>query len=236
LLPSGASEFLPSLIRQEAAKLVKITRYGVKMAANRFNNNHPDLTDSPADRRDFYRISDRIGLEIRRHAPDSQETSPFHGSHLETLRAEFRRLDQDVKSQLANLAERDRLLTSLIKAINGKLDTLARIMAFEQNPLQPEDWQQITLSEGGLSFNATVNDYAVGEIFHLRLTLPPELYQPVATARIISIEPDENGGYQAHSEFTDIHDHDRQQIARHVLRWQVRQRQSQQSDPKIAGN
>jgi hypothetical protein len=196
------------------------------MAANRSDNDDIDSTAISGDRRDFYRISDRIGLEIRRHAPDDKVASPFNGSHVEALRAEFRRLDQDVRSQLANLAERDRLLTSLIKSLNGKLDTLARIMTFEQNPLQPEDWQEVTLSEGGLSFTTTTSDYAVDDQLSMRLTLPPEFFQPVATARILSIDPDDKGGYRVHTEFVDIHDPDRQQIARHVLRRQIRQRQN----------
>jgi hypothetical protein len=136
-------------------------------------------------------------------------------------------MDQDVRSQLANLAERDRLLTSLMKSLNGKLDALARIMAFEQNPLQPEDWQTITLSEGGLSFETQDNDYYVNERLSVRLTLPPEMFQPLATVRILSIEPGDNSRYRVHTEFVEIHDHDRQQIARHVLRWQARQRQNE---------
>ncbi|HAC30560.1 MAG TPA: PilZ domain-containing protein, partial [Marinobacter hydrocarbonoclasticus] len=55
----------------------------------------------------------------------------------------FRRLDQDVRAHLASLAERDRLLAGLVKSLNSKVDTLARIIAFEQNPLQPEDWQDV---------------------------------------------------------------------------------------------
>ena len=146
---------------------------------------------------------------------------------MESLRSEFRRLDQDVRAQLANLAERDRLLTSLIKSLNGKLDTLARIMAFEQNPLQPGDWQDVTLSEGGLSFHSSTTRFSAGDQLALRMTLPPELFQPVATARVIDVVPDKSGGGRVHTEFTDIQDSDRQQIARHVMRWQIRQRQKE---------
>ncbi len=191
-----------------------------------------DIPNEPADyspeRRDFFRIEDRIGLEIRKLAPDTHlDGDAFDGDHLESLKAEFRRLDQDVKSQLASLAERDRLLTGLIKSLNGKLDTLARIMAFEQNPLQPGDWQDVTLSEGGLSFHSSTNRFSAGDQLALRMTLPPELFQPVATARVIDVVPDKSGGGRVHTEFTDIQDSDRQQIARHVMRWQIRQRQKE---------
>jgi hypothetical protein len=195
------------------------------MAATTPHNNPADI---PSDRRDFYRISDHIGLEIRQYgSDDAGKENPFNGNHLESLRSEFRRLDQDVRAQLSTLAERDRLLTSLIKSLNGKLDTLARIMAFEQNPLQPEDWQDVTLSEGGLSFHTSTNSFMPDSILALRMTLPPELFQPVAIARVISVESDESGDSTVHTEFTDIHDSDRQQIARHVMRWQIRQRQKE---------
>ncbi|MFO7993843.1 MAG: PilZ domain-containing protein [Marinobacter sp.] len=189
---------------------------------------HDNPAEIPSDRRDYYRISDHIGLEIRKlGSDDASREHPFNGSHLENLHSEFRRLDQDVRAQLATLAERDRQLSSLIKSLNGKLDTLARIMAFEQNPLQPEDWQDVTLSEGGLAFHTATNSFTADEILALRMTLPPELFQPVAIARVISVETDGSGGAMVHTEFTDIQDSDRQQIARHVMRWQIRQRQKE---------
>lgn len=184
-------------------------------------------SETASDRRDCFRIEDRIGLEIRK-VPDNAGDghNPFNGDHLDNLRADLRRLDQDVRSQLANLAERDRLLTSLIKSLNGKLDTLARIMAFEQNPLQPEDWQDVTLSEGGLAFHSAADAWSQGDQLAVRMTLPPELFQPQAIARVLHTTPDDTGGARVHTEFTSIHDSDRQQIARHVMRWQIRQRQN----------
>ncbi|MEE3169140.1 MAG: PilZ domain-containing protein [Pseudomonadota bacterium] len=179
-----------------------------------------------AERRDFFRIEDRIGLEIRKLAPDTPlDSDVFDGDHLESLKAEFRRLDQDVKSHLASLAERDRLLTGLIKSLNGKLDTLARIMAFEQNPLQPDDWQDVTLSEGGLSFFSRTPAWQPGDRMAVRMTLPPDLFQPQAIAEVLEVVPDASGGTRVHTEFVHLDDSDRQQIARHVMRWQIRQRQ-----------
>ena len=182
----------------------------------------------PLERRDFFRIEDRVGLEIRKLPPGtSVEGDAFDGDHLKSLKAEFRRLDQDVKSHLASLAEKDRLLTGLIKSLNGKLDTIARIMAFEQNPLQPEDWQEVTLSEGGLSFSSNNPDWQQGDRLAIRMTLPPELFQPQAIAHVVEVQPDASGGSRVHTEFTRIEDGDRQQIARHVMRWQIRQRQKE---------
>lgn len=181
---------------------------------------------NPPDRRDYFRIEDRIGLEIRRLDADAPTPNdPFNGDHLDDLRAELRRLDQDIRLHLASLAERDRLMTTLIKSLNGKLDTLARIMAFEQNPLQQDQWQQVTLSEGGIAFITPTASYQRGDRLAVRMTLPPELFRPQGIAEVVDARADDAGNWRVHAEFTSIHDSDRQQIARHVMRWQVRQRQ-----------
>ena len=190
-------------------------------------NKTPPSGDSQRERREFFRTEDRIGLEVRRLDDARAGDDPFNSSPLEALKAEFRRLDQDVRAHLASLAERDRLLAGLVKSLNSKVDTLARIIAFEQNPLQPEDWQDVTLSEGGLSFSSSTPAWQPGDRLAVRMTLPPELFQPQAIARVLEVHPDASGGARVHTEFARIDDGDRQQIARHVMRWQIRQRQKE---------
>ncbi|MBR9870108.1 MAG: PilZ domain-containing protein [Gammaproteobacteria bacterium] len=182
---------------------------------------------SPQDRREFFRIQDRIGLEVRRLG-DNDQADPdlFKDTPLDSLKAEYRRLDQDIKTQLANLSERDRLLTGLITTLNSKLDTLARIIAFEQNPLQPDDWQDVTLSEGGLAFFSRSSAWQSGDLMAVRMTLPPELYQPQGIARVIDLDRTTAGGAWVQAAFTELNESDRQQIARHVMRWQIRQKQN----------
>ncbi|MEX0604194.1 MAG: PilZ domain-containing protein [Marinobacter sp.] len=185
-------------------------------------------SEAPSERRDYYRIEDWIGLEFKR-CPETLASpgSTAENGHLDGLRAELRRLDLDVRNQLASLSEKDRLLATLIKSLNSKVDTLARIMAFEQNPLQPHEWQNATLSEGGISFIESESSLMIDDVIDLRMTLPPELYRPQALAKVISSTPLETGGRRVHAEFTVIQDADRQQIARHVMRWQIRQRQQE---------
>lgn len=187
----------------------------------------PEPADYPPERREFFRIEDRIGLDIHKLPPSGRlDDTPSDDDHLETLKAEFRRLDQDIKSQLANLTDQDRLLAGVIKSLNGKLDSLARIMAFQQNPLQPDDWQDVTLSEGGLTFCAAPNAWKTGDKLSVRMTLPPELFQPSAVAQVLGVQADDTGRVWVQTEFIRLEDSDRQQIARHVMRWQIRQRQN----------
>ena len=100
-------------------------------------------------------------------------------------------------------------------------------MAFEQNPLQPDAWQEVTLSEGGLSFSSPEGDWRPGDRLALRMTLPPELFRPVAVAEVLGSQPEASGTTRVHTEFIRLNDSDRQQIARHVMRWQIRQRQKE---------
>ncbi|SFR48431.1 PilZ domain-containing protein [Marinobacter daqiaonensis] len=182
------------------------------------------------DRRDFFRVEDRVGLEYRRLLPPTDgDIKPFDDDHLDGLKSELKRLDMEIRNQLSLLTEKDRLLTSLFKSLNSKVDTLARIMAFEQNPLQPQQWRDVTLSEGGVSFLAPAGELHQGDLLAIRLTLPPELFQPRARAKVVDVTPPSRGqsGDQAlvHTRFIEIQEADRQQIAKHVMRWQIRQRQ-----------
>ena len=189
----------------------------------------PSASDEPSaspdiERRDYFRIEDHIGLEICRSAATDDGSESGADEHLYALRGELRRLDQDIRMNLATLSERDRLLGSLFKSLNSKLDTLARIIAFEQNPMQAAQWQDVVLSEGGVAFRQQAAALAEKEEITLRMILPPELYQVEARARVLEISP----GGRVHTEFTDLPDADRQLIARHVMRWQIRKRQQDQ--------
>ncbi|WP_097461195.1 PilZ domain-containing protein [Mangrovitalea sediminis] len=186
------------------------------------------------NRRQFYRIEDRIGLEVRVLAnADQSLDAVFNDAHLGPLYQEVRRLDQDIRLQMSLLAEKERQISSLFKSLNLKLDTLARIMAFQQNPLQPSQWCDVTLSEGGLAFSAALleEDLQPGDGIALRLTLMPDLARPRMKARVLDLVQAPGETSRVHVEFVEMDDHDRQSIARHVLRWQARQRQSQQPDP-----
>ncbi|QSP93612.1 PilZ domain-containing protein [Marinobacter salinisoli] len=191
------------------------------------NSSHPEPEQSVPERRDYYRINDRIGLELNKlPSADIGLNDAFGSDQFDVLKTEFRRLDLEVRSQLTVLAERDRALAGLIKSLNGKLDTLERIMACVQNPLQPEDWQEVTLSEGGLAFSTATPVWQPGDNLAIQMTLSTHLYQPRAIAEVLETVPDQAGGTRVHVHFSQITDGDRQQIARHVMRWQIQQRQN----------
>ena len=186
----------------------------------------PPSTDS--ERRQYYRVEDVVGLEYRRlegHLHNPVATL-FEGSETLVLQEEVRRIDADIRAQISQLAETDRNLAHLLKSLNEKLDTVSRIMTFERKPLQDEQWRQVTLSEGGLSFRCGESGFQPDTVLAVRLTLNPELTRLSLLTRIVYVEPADQGE-QLHLEFIDIQDNERQQIAKHVLRIQARERQQQ---------
>ena len=178
------------------------------------------------ERRQFYRIEDRVGLECR--LLDGEPAGPpetlFEGGETLPLEEELRRHDAEIRHQIGLLSESDRILSMIARALNDKLDTVARIMTFQQNPLQDNQWVQVTLSEGGLSFTSTDPAPAPGAYMALRLTLMPELSQVVAYTRVVTAD-ETSEGTRLHLQFHNLEDAERQQIARHVLRLQSRERQ-----------
>ncbi|XOZ34088.1 PilZ domain-containing protein [Halomonadaceae bacterium KBTZ08] len=188
------------------------------------------------ERRQFYRIEDRVGLECRQleGEPTAPPETLFEGGETLPLEEELRRHDAEIRHQIGLLSESDRVLSQLARALNDKLDTMARIMTFHHNPLQDSDWVNVTLSEGGLSFITTEPVPEAESLMALRLTLMPELSQVAAYARVVSTDTTEEGT-RLHLRFHNMEDTERQQIARHVLRIQARERQQARQRREIGG-
>lgn len=183
------------------------------------------MPESPThNRREYFRVEDQLGIECRRVEPGQDVHDLFEDQTTLGLHQELRRVDQEVRQQLATLSEQDRNLAAVLKTFNHKLDTLARIMAFEQKPLQPQQWHSVTLSEGGVAFALDDPELRPGDRLGLRLTLLPELQRVSVKGSVVekAAEPDPR---MVHVAFIELSDTDRQVIARHVLRVQARQRQ-----------
>ncbi len=189
-----------------------------------------ETPESSSERRRFFRIEDRIGVEVRPlDSVDTPVDDLFDTDFLSPLFQEMRRLDQDVRHQLNQLFERDRQVSNLVKTLNNKLDTMARIMAFQQNPLQPDQWLDVTLSEGGVAFPDPAGKWQTGQLLAIRLTLLPDLTRPTIRGRVLERTEDSPSAARAHVTFLALDDADRQQIARHVLRSQARARQEKRA-------
>lgn len=184
-----------------------------------------------SNRRAYYRVQDQVGLEFRLIEQGQDLTGLFEDQVSLGLHQELGRIDQEVHQQLVALADKDRNLAFLLKSLNHKLDTIARIMAFEQKPLQQAQWHRVILSEGGLAFSADHEDNSgqslePGNCLALRLTLLPELQRILLRGKVVKLTGNA-GKRRIHIAFTELFGYERQAIARHVLRVQARERRAE---------
>jgi len=191
---------------------------------------------SPSERRQYYRVEDQVGLEwrpVNRHDLPASAASCFEGSETLALQEELRRADQEIRAQINVLSDTDRNLAHILKLLNQKLDIAARIMTFQQKPLQDDQWRKVTLSEGGLSFICQESHFRTGDMLAIRLTMAPELSQLAAFAEVVDrTDGDDDNPAMVNLQFVRLEDDARQQIARHVLRLQARQRQQERENPR----
>lgn len=171
-----------------------------------------------ADRREYYRIEDQVALSIVPLSGDG-ETAPTDDSHLFNLLGELSLLDFEAQHLLRQLGERDRLMGSLLRVMNRRIDLIGEAMA---QGVRGEFGapQTVTLSEGGISFHYDA-PLPRDELVGLRLLLMPHGLGLLLKARVAHCQPLAEGGHHIGAEFEALTDAQRQLLARHILQKQA---------------
>ncbi|MCF7202274.1 PilZ domain-containing protein [Pseudomonas oligotrophica] len=178
-------------------------------------------TQDTEERREYYRIEDRVALEIlpaEAHGNNEPPALPRQFS----LLADLHLLDFESQHLLRQIAEHNRTLASYLKVQNKRMDLLGQ--ALVQGLLAgmgPE--RSVTLSEGGVSF---VHDRALAEGTQvlLKMVLLPQGLGLLLPARIGRCDPQAGGGYEVATEFEALTEAQRQLLARHILQKQALER------------
>ncbi len=182
-----------------------------------------DNADLTSNRRSYFRVTDRVSLQIQPIPGNSPDFSCFFElSAQHQLISEFQLLDPDAQGLLRGITENDRRLGAYLKLLNRKLDSLCRTLALVNDPIDPATIQEVSLSEGGLSFRSSTN-YPVDALLQMKMILLPSYCGLLLRARVLSSQPDVDA-HQLHLEFIDLDDSQRQLLARHILRKQQDQR------------
>lgn len=185
------------------------------------------------DRREYYRIEDRIALEITPlSAADALGTDLLQDdSPLFNLLSELHLSEFESQHLLRQLSEKDRTLAAFLKAQNKRIDLLSAVVAQtligEIGAPQP-----VTLSEGGVEFKHT-EAFAPGSRVAVKMVLMPRASGLLLRARITHCDTLADGRYDIGTEFVDISDAQRQLLARYILQRQQQQRRQalEQNDP-----
>lgn len=173
-------------------------------------------TEDTRERRAYYRIQDRIALQIA----DAGEDDP--DSRLFSLLSELHLLEQEAKPLLRSISEQQRTLSSYLKITNQRIDLLASALTIEllQEFGTP---QQVTLSEDSISFSHSA-PLCPDSLLTLRLILLPQTFGLQVKARVLKSEATTTNTYQVVARFHALDETQRKVLARHIMHKQARQR------------
>ena len=186
-----------------------------------------------AERREYYRIADRIALEIRplKEAAAPQDQSLQDASPIYSLLSELHLSEFESQHLLRQLSDKDRVLASFLRAQNKRIDLLTQIVA---QSLMGEigEPQAVVISEAGLEFRAPA-PYSPGTTLDLKMAFMPQALGMLLRAQVIHCDPAGEGQYDIGVEFIGLSDAQRQLLARYILQKQAQERRQarEQNEP-----
>lgn len=174
-----------------------------------------------AERREYYRIEDRVALQITPLSAEQSETQqPLHDdSALFGLLGELGLMDYETQHLLRQIDDQNRNLGAFLRLLNKRVDLIAQAMA-QQVCGEFGNLQAVMLSEDGISFNheqALAGDTQLA----LRMLLMPQALGLLLRARVVHCQLQENGQYEIGAQFEALTDAQRQLLARHILQKQA---------------
>lgn len=179
------------------------------------------FTQDTQDRRAYYRIQDRIALQI------TSGDTPEEDSRLFSLLNELYLLELESQPLLRSISEQQRSLVSYLKITNKRIDLLANALA---QGLMKEfgEPQEVSISEDGISF---VDDcqHEQDSILTLRLILLPQAFGLQLQAQVIRCEASQEG-YLIAARFHELSETQRQVLARHIMHKQAQERREALAD------
>lgn len=187
--------------------------------------------DSEQDRREYFRVEDRVILRCKPVPADAIGFTPaerhFDNSEIFGLLRDLRHIDHEHNNVLRGLAEQNRELGVYLKSINRKIDLIANALAVVDQAQQKQMPQQVSISEIGIAFKPPL-DLKEGTFVALELILLPH-HTGLALYGEVLANREDSPGYTVIS-FIRLRDSDRQILARHVLQVQIAAKRQIHSD------
>lgn len=176
---------------------------------------------SEHERRDFYRMEDRVHLirtPIEKHLiSDDPYSDRYNVPRQALLISQLQAIDNESRDLLRQVGDYNRALSSYLKALDDKIELLAKYVVNHDQTLTQKE--TVNLSEGGISFYNS-SPYEPGSYLHLVVMLFPS-YSSVASIGIVrtcdKIE-DQPTIYRVGVEFVVLVEADRKLIVRHIRR------------------
>jgi hypothetical protein len=173
------------------------------------------------DRRNERRVNSTLAVVYQRISAREIEADPYDNrfelpQHF-TLSEELAQIDNVQRSQIEALSRESPRLAGLVQALNLKLDILAQAIEDSLGRMLSPVPQRVNLSQGGLSFHAS-EPVTPGTYLHLAISNPARNYHIAAIGRVVFCEDEDLEGYRTGIAFVNIRHHDRQTLARDIVR------------------
>lgn len=187
------------------------------------------MTQGVQDNRDFYRIQDKALLEFAKIDPEllngDEIEFPMLVSPQFHLLNQLHSIESESGALLRAIAERDRDIANYLKSINQKVEIVAHSIVQNSEDLEELAPQQITLSEGGISFTHK-SQMPLETCLAVKLVLLPSYVGLLLLGRVVNCNEHISGNYLINLVFERLAETDRQLIARHVLQFQAKERRA----------
>ena len=172
--------------------------------------------NSPSERRQYFRISDTVKLEINLEPPLSTENGVYQGlSEIRDISSQTRHLYHQIANSQPHIAE-------YLLALDKKIDCLGSMITHKKQAKAASSRQNIQLSEGGFGSHFC-KYYIPGSTVHIQMTLFPNKQTLSFSAAVIyclKIELSDKTTYQTGFKFESLSSGDAQLIARHIIQKQ----------------
>lgn len=202
-----------------------------KTAADSTPENQGALAEDDLDRREYFRVEDRVILRCQPVSADAIGFTPaerhFNNSEIFELLRDLRQIDQEHNNVLRGLAEQNRELGVYLKSIGRKIELIANALAVVDQTQQHQSPQSVSISETSIAFNTGLN-LTQGSFVAMELILMPH-HTGLALYGEVLAKRDEKTGLTVVS-FVRLRDSDRQILARHILQVQIAAKKQSQSE------
>jgi hypothetical protein len=180
------------------------------------------------ERREFFRIKDRVVLEYRAITAAEMECVLLRirdeVPDRFTTAASFAGSSRQMKHLLQNLSGQSPDLALCLQTLDKKINLLAQLLVAETMRVEGACLREVSLSAGGMAFNAE-RELTPGELLETRLVLFPSMTGILAVARVVSCEwrGEVNGGmpWRLAVEYEYIREPDRDLLIKHLLTLQA---------------
>lgn len=186
------------------------------------------------DQRDYYRIRDSVYIEYKivpkEQVFGAQRQPPYEVSARFTLLRDMYELELESGQLLRSLTDADRKLGAFLGTLNRRLEMMARILSAEELPRRQSPAENVTVSEGGISFQ--VDELLPADTYlGLKLQFHPSLLGLTLYGKVTYCRPDAGAHYMAGVQFLQMDSFTEQLISRHIIRLQAEERRKMLINP-----